>query len=208
MAARISQGREVPRQAVQGVASGIFFMTFFGAIWGFISAAFMSGAIQIVAFILVGLVTLGFLIVGIMLMRYARSLPKTSSPEDAATGKRISLWFGIVFGLEIVLIALANTLLSIFNANTFSSPVTALIVGVHFLPLAYLFRVTAYYITGALLSILALIAIIALLLGWQIAGASPYNWSLFVGIGATLILWFTLLYVATVYRSRLIDKRS
>jgi hypothetical protein len=196
MAARVSQGRELPRQAVQGMASGIFFMTFFGAIWGFISAAFMTGIVQIVAFILVALVTLAFLVVGVMLMRYARSLPKASSPEDTAIGKRISLWFGIIFGLEFVLIALASTLLSIFDADIFTSAVTALIVGLHFLPLARLFRVPAYYITGTLLSVLALVAIVALVLGLQIGGPSPYNWSLFVGIGTTLVLWLTLLYIA------------
>jgi len=39
------------------------------------------------------------------------------------------------------------------------------------------------------------VALVALLLGLQIAGSSPYNWSLFVGVGATLILWLTVLYM-------------
>ena len=43
---------------------------------------------------------------------------------------------------------------------------------------------------------LALIALVALLLGLPLAGSSPYNWSLFVGIGATLILWLTGLAIA------------
>ncbi len=98
------------------------------------SAAFLSGAFQVVAFLLVGLVTLGLFSMGVMLLRYARSLPKTVSPEDAAIGKRISMWFGIVFGTEIVLIALASILLSAFQGDRFIAPVTALIVGIHFLP--------------------------------------------------------------------------
>src|SRR5713101_5156797 len=79
MTTQDSQGLELPRPAVLGIASGIFFLTFFGAVWGFISAVFMSGAFQVVAFILVGLVTLGFFGMGGMLMRYAHSLPKTLS---------------------------------------------------------------------------------------------------------------------------------
>lgn len=101
---------ELPRPAVMGIASGIFFLTFFGAFWGFLGMAFMSG--------------------------------------------------------------------------------------IHFLPLARLFHVPAYYITGTLLSVLGLVAVAALLLGLQIAGPSPQNWSAFVGIGATLILWLTVLYIA------------
>lgn len=195
MIAQANPGLELSRPAVQGIASGIFFMAFFGAYWGFISAAFLSGAVQVVAFVLVGLVTLGFFgMVGILL-RYARSLLKTVSPEEKAMGKRIGIRFGIVFGIEIMLIALASILLSTFQLDRFIAPATALIVGIHFLPLARLFRVPTYYITGVLLSALALVALLALLLGLTIGGQSPYNWSLFVGWGATLVLWLTALSV-------------
>ncbi len=60
MIVQASQGLKQPRPAVLGIASGIFFLTFFGAVWGFTSAAFLSGAFQVVAFLLVGLVTLSF----------------------------------------------------------------------------------------------------------------------------------------------------
>ncbi len=191
-----SRELELPRPAVLGIASGIFFLTFFGAYWGFISAAFMSGAFQVFAFILVGIVSLSFFGIGVMLLRYARSLPKTLSPEDAAVGKRIWMWFGIIFGTEILLIALASILLSTLQLDRFIPPVTALIVGIHFFPLALLFRVPVYYLTGVLLSALALVALVALLLGLPIAGPSPYNWSLFVGVGTTLVLWLTVFFIA------------
>lgn len=187
---------ELPRPAVQGIASGIFFLAFFGAFWGLLGTAFMSGVLHVVALILTGVVTLVFFGIAIMLIRYAHSLPETLSQEDSATGKRISLWFGIVFGAEMVLIALASILLSHFQLSNFIAPVVALIVGIHFLPLARLFHVPAYYIIGTQLSVLGLVAIAALLLGLQIAGPSPQNWSAFVGIGATLILWLTVLYIA------------
>jgi hypothetical protein len=195
MIAQASPGRELSRPAVQGIASGIFFMAFFGAFWGFTSASFLSSAFQSVAFVLVGLVTLGFVgMVGILL-RYAHALPKTVSPEDAALGKRIGIWFGIVFGIEIVLIALASTLLSTFQLDRFITPAIALIVGIHFFPLARLFRVPTYAMTGVLFSVLALVALLALLLGLPIAGPSPYNWSVFVGVGVTFALWLTAISV-------------
>jgi hypothetical protein len=64
-------------------------------------------------------------------------------------GKRIAMWLGIIFGIEIVLIALASILLSVFQADRFIAPTAALIVGIHFFPLARLFRVPVYYLTGA-----------------------------------------------------------
>jgi hypothetical protein len=193
MSVQASPSPELSRMAVWGVASGIFFLTFFGAIWGLAGTAFLHGIVRISALVLIGHVTLVFLSVGGMLLRYARSLPQTVMPEEATTGKRIGIWFGIVFGAEAVLIALASTLLSTFRADHFIAPVVALIVGLHFLPLAGLFSVRMYYLTGALLCLLALIAIVALLLGVQLADPSPDSWSLFVSVGAALTLWLTLL---------------
>lgn len=207
MAIQTSPGRDLSRVVAQGAAGGIFFLTFFGAYWGSITAAFLSGAFQIISFLLVGLVTLGFFGMGGILFRDARRLPKEQSPEGAATGRRIWRWFGLIFGLEIVLIALASSLLSIFPLSQFIAPTTALIVGVHFIPLARLFRVGVYYLTGALLSVIALVALVALLLGLPMAGSSPYNWSLFVGIGTTLVLWLTVLFMIRFGR-RIVRQRG
>jgi hypothetical protein len=195
MVTRTSQGRGVPRGATQGAASGTFFLTFFGAYWGFTSAVFLSGAFQILSFLLVGLVTLAFFGSGAMLLRQVRALPKEPSREDGARGRSIVRGFSIIFGLEIVLIALASMLLSIFPLSRFIAPTTALIVGLHFIPLARLFQVSVGYVTGALLCLLALIALLALLSGVPLAGSSPYNWSLFVGVGATLVIWVTDLFM-------------
>lgn len=186
-----SQGKNGSRGAAQGAASGTFFLTFFGAYWGFTSAVFLRGTFQIIAFLLIGLVTLAFISIGVILLRQARSLPEEPSSVDRARGRSIVTGFGIIFGLEIVLIALASTLLSIFPLSRFIAPTTALIVGLHFIPLARLFQVNVGYVTGTLLCLLALIALAALLFGVPLAGTSPYNWSLFVGIGATLVLWLT-----------------
>ena len=117
------------------------------------------------------------------------------SQEDATEAKRIWIWFGIIFGIEFVLIAISSTLLSTFKGDVFIAPAIALIVGIHFFPLSRLFHVPVFSITGGLLSVLALVALIALLLGLPIAGSSPYNWSLFVGIGTTLTLWLTAVYI-------------
>ena len=193
--AQAFQRLEFPRPAVFGIASGIFFMAFFGAYWGFISAVFMNSPFQFIAFLVVGLVTLVLFGIGGILLKYALSLPKMLSQEDATEAKRIWVWFGIIFGIEFVLIAISSTLLSTFQRDVFIAPSIALIVGIHFLPLSRLFRVPVFSITGGLLSVLALVALIALLLGLPIAGSSPYNWSLFVGIGTTLILWLTAVYI-------------
>ena len=68
-------------------------------------------------------------------------LPGISTPEEAQQGNRIMVRFGIVFGLEFILIALAGGLLALFQAYLFIPAATALIIGVHFFPLANLFKI-------------------------------------------------------------------
>jgi hypothetical protein len=56
-------------------------------------------------FFIVGLVTPGFFGMGGMLLRYGRSLPKTMLPEDAAVGKRISMWLGTTLVLWLTVLS-------------------------------------------------------------------------------------------------------
>jgi hypothetical protein len=106
--------------------------------------------------------------------------------------------------MELFLPQCTSILLSTFQLDRFIPPVIALIVGIHFFPLARLFHVPVYFLTGALFSVLA---VVALLPGLPIAGSSPYNWSLFVGVGTTLVLWLTALSI-TRFGLRVMRKRG
>jgi hypothetical protein len=107
------RGLEFPRPAVLGFAIGIFFMAFFGAYWGFTSAVFMNSPFQFISFLVIGLVTLVFFGIRGILLKYALSLHETLSQEDAAEPKRIWVWFGIIFGIEFLLIAISSILLNV-----------------------------------------------------------------------------------------------
>ncbi|HZR39101.1 MAG TPA: hypothetical protein VFB12_03225 [Ktedonobacteraceae bacterium] len=195
------------RQVMQGRASGIFVATIFGAFWGLSATVFLSDVVRVSAYVLIGLVTLAFFGVGTQLLRYSRKLSSTVTREEAVRLKSVRRGFVIVSVAEVVLIVLAVALLGRSGASHFTLPVIALIVGVHFLPLARLFNVRVYYLTGALLSLLSLIALVALLLGLQLAGPSPNNWSLFVSVGAALVLWLTQFYNSR-YSIRLMRQRA
>jgi hypothetical protein len=80
----------------------------------------------------------------------AARLPISDDPEAVAKGKRTGKLFGIIFGLEGGLIGLASALLGHGGLGDWIAVEVALIVGVHFLPLAYVFEMPAYYWTGGL----------------------------------------------------------
>ena len=97
---------------------------------------------------------------------------------DLATrdGKRTGIAFGIVFAVEFILIATAAAILTKLDRPLLIPVVIALIVGLHFFPLARLFHVPVYSITGMLCVVCALVSLLVtdepvrlLLLGLAIA---------------------------------------
>src|SRR5699024_847532 len=85
---------------------------------------------------------------GIMMIRQSRHLPNTNKFRNA---KNVKKWFNIVFEVEFVLIGIAAIVTNVIGHFDWFFPIMAIIVGVHFFPLAHLFQVSAYYVTGMLL---------------------------------------------------------
>ncbi len=100
----------------------------------------------------------------------------------AADGRRAGILFGIIFTLEGAFIALAAVLLSRHQLTDWIPVAAALIVGVHFLPLAHVFRVPLYYATGVL-SILAAVVCFAI--------RDPASRVFWLGLSMAAILWLS-----------------
>lgn len=111
----------------------------------------------------------------------------------AAEGKRAGMWFGIIFGLEGALIAGAAIGLSAHGLANWIPVAAAAIVGIHFLPLARLFRVPLYYFTG-ITSVVAAAA--------SFAVPNPAIRVLLLGIAMATILWLTATFALLQARPR------
>ncbi len=77
-------------------------------------------------------------------------MPNIDDPVAAAKGKRAGKLFGIIFGTESGLIWLCATLLARLGLSIWIPIAVAVIVGLHFIPLARVFEVPLYYWTGVL----------------------------------------------------------
>jgi hypothetical protein len=115
------------------------------------------------------------------------------SPKARARGRtigwRMGIGFGVVFGSEALLIALASIILSANGLDDFIVPVIALIVGLHFLPLAWLFQVQVYYVTGARMSLVAVVTLPAVP-QTATANGAPL-WVIVPATGSAVVLWLT-----------------
>ncbi len=96
------------------------------------------------------------------------------------------------------MIALAIVLLGRAQHGELIPLVIALIVGIHFIPLASIFHVPAYSWTGITMSLLAAIALAFIF--WDRTLGGPFVWDVIIGLGSALILWLTALYMLSTRR--------
>jgi hypothetical protein len=183
------------RNFLRGLAIGALVLTFFGAGWAIAPALLLttsSGATAL-ALIVVALITVALVVGCLALLRDAQRIPVDSSPKalarGRALGRRLGIGFGVVFGSEALFIALASIILSANGLDDFIVPVIALIVGLHFLPLAWLFDVSIYYVTGALISLVAIITVLAIPRTATVNGAPL--WVIVPATGSAVVLWLT-----------------
>lgn len=181
---------KLPKAAVFGAANGVMFMTFFGALWASIG---IVGSRELgVSWLLVvpSIVTLIMLIGAISLFGKARNMNPAAAPTEREQWNKINRKFGLIFGLEGLAIFIASVLCNLFDHFEVFFPIMALIVGLHFFPLAQLFREKFFYGTGAVLGILGIIAFF-IPINAALGDVSLVPRSAFIGFGSAVTLWVT-----------------
>jgi len=131
----------LPAIAIRSVDTGLFMMTVFTGIWtGIAYGAGLSGSPYQWLLLVFLLCMIVFLIQGIRFFRIARTYPAIQSPEDAAEGKKIGMWFGIIFGAAGLFIFLGVNGVNNLGHTDLIIPVIAGVVGLHFYPLGRIFK--------------------------------------------------------------------
>lgn len=180
----------IPRAAVRGTSLGVIFMALFGTLWAGIGIGGLQGwgsTGLLIAAVLIGLLLLSG---GISLFAASKHLSQPAAPETHRW-KRVWIWFGIIFTIEGVAIGVASAICTATNHFNFLFPLMAIIVGVHFIPLARLFRTKSHYVTGTLQTLLAMVTLLFVPENATLDGHPVIAWWLVVGFGSALILWAT-----------------
>ncbi|CAG7659213.1 hypothetical protein ACFQI7_37715 [Paenibacillus allorhizosphaerae] len=193
---------KLPKAAVFGAANGVMFMTFFGALWASIGIIGSRGLGDPWSLVLSSIVTLILLSGAISLFGKARNMNHASTPEEREHWRKINRKFGLIFGLEGLAIFIASMICNIINNFEVFFPIMAIIVGIHFFPLARLFRENFYYGTGVMLCILGVITFF-LPMNATVNNVTLIATSTFIGFGSALTLWVTGLRIWTAMLKQL-----
>lgn len=129
----------MPRGLTRGVASGLILMAAFTMWWASDTFYGWDRAAAVVTVGVCGVAALVFVVHAVRLLRAERGHP--ALPSEDGRGKRPNgALFGAVFGAEGLLIGLSVALLSSNGLDRFIVPTIAIIVGLHFFPMARVFH--------------------------------------------------------------------
>jgi hypothetical protein len=164
--------------------AGAIIMSVFAAIW-WMAGVRASGYPALLAYG-VPLVVTGLIV--IISLRLRDSSEQSSAEESARRGRLI----GIASGVEGLAILLAVNVLAYFGRSDYAAPVIAIIVGLHFVPLAQQLPAPLYWATAALLIALGVCGFIIRRTDQRL---------LIVCVGAACVLWLTCVAVLGRVRS-------
>ena len=150
----------ISRPYAIGVTIGALVLTFFGVLWAFEAISNWPQTPPYFYIIISQPVLWIIIFAGFRLNTVMKLPPPTHEDQLPLDDKKAGAIFGIIFAAEFILIAAAVFILRTLDRPLLIPIVVALIVGLHFFPLARLFGVQFYSVTGFLCVVCALASLL------------------------------------------------
>jgi len=180
-------------EAVVGAGRGALVVAMFGAGWlgwGLGVARAFTGVVGPVF----GLIELFLLARSIHAIRKGRKLRKQYPPIPASTRRALQKSFWLVVLAELIALFLVTTLARVLHRLDLAPDWIAMVVGLHFLPLAKLFRSPQLGVIGILITLWCVLC-------WSLFRSDALVISVTVGTG--ILLWTAS--VSALFRARKIE---
>lgn len=172
----------IPKIVIQSIAGGLLLMALFTVAWSGIASGNVTGLNKYLILVLFSLISIVFIAYAVYYFKMAKKFPKLQTDEDKAKGKRMGMWYGIIFGVEGILIPIAVGICLFLNHGDLILPAMALVIGLHFYPMAKVFNRTIDYYLATWTCLVAISAFAIILKGI----ALPFSVYTFLGIGVAI----------------------
>lgn len=166
--------RAITPSALRGRGTGIIVCAIFAALWANWARPLWSGLPGMYGWAAVFIVaaTSGTLVAaGIAMLRRGRRMSLATGVGDAAP-RTMRSRFMLVLAGEIVALNVAAYLLISQHMMQYLAPAVAVVVGLHFLPLAKIFRAPYFFATAVVMTLAGVLAAAAMATGGSAVAAS------------------------------------
>ncbi|WP_259065102.1 hypothetical protein HDF24_00605 [Mucilaginibacter sp. X4EP1] len=150
----------IPKIAIRTIAGGLLLMAFFTIMWSGIASANLPTTGQIADLVIFWGGALAFIGYAIYFFMSAKRFQTVMTETDKAEGKKMGKAYGIIFGLEGMLIPVAVFICLQLGKPELVLPAIALVVGLHFYPMARIFGRTIDYYVATWATLIAISTII------------------------------------------------
>ncbi|MCF3961996.1 hypothetical protein [Streptomyces fuscigenes] len=166
-------------------------MAFFALGWTSLGTTGMPAAVARTVFAAGVVLTLGFFALAVRMHRSAARLDAPADdPLSRDDRRRAGRRFGLVLSLEWGGCAVIAVVLGVTGHTQALPALIALVVGLHFLPLAAVFQVPGYRVTGVLICASAVAGALTAELG-----SAASLWAVIPGLGSAVTLYGTGAYL-------------
>jgi hypothetical protein len=155
---------EIPAIAIRSIAAGLLLMAFFTMMWTGIAESGYSGRDHGLVLVIFSVFSVVFITYAIYLFVVSKKFALLTRDADKLEGKTMGKWYGIIFGSEGAAIGITCGVLYYLHYADFIIPAIALVVGLHFYPMAIIFKRTIDYYLASWTCIIAASGIIMLMM--------------------------------------------
>lgn len=140
-----------------------------GALWLIaISLVFIVWSLLVIRTTMATVVLIGtcvllgaFVAAGVVVIRVAVGLPDSTVPRSPEE-KKIWRRFALVVSAEVIAFSVINAILGATKNYELMPSLNLIVVGIHFFPLAWIFRVPRYHISGLLFCVIPAVTLLAI----------------------------------------------
>lgn len=177
----------LPKRRMIGLAGAALWLVAIGTAFTIVSLALIGTSAARFALAGVSIAVIIFLAIGIGVLRAVLRSPNASAltAEGQVMARRFK-W--VVIG-EVAAIMIVNGIASAMQYFQLIAPLDILIVGIHFFPLASLFRVPRYYWMGGLFCAVTVLTLVLVPAHAQVGAADA--WLVWPTFGCSLVAWVT-----------------
>jgi hypothetical protein len=167
-----------------GLAGGCLWLVTVGTVYAAWSLLTVRSALATSLLAAMCIFAAGMYFFGIAMIRGVRQLPFLPA-DRPSEGRRISSQFAMIVAAEGAAIAAVSVACERTHHWRFIVPLILIIVGLHFLPLARLFAVPRYYVTGALFCAIPIVTMVSIPASAHVGHA--LSWITIPAVGCALV---------------------